>query len=71
MAQARADWGVGIEPAARALGLGFLFLRDEEYDFVVPRSRRDRPAVRAFVELLADPAVRAALAARGFGATTP
>lgn len=71
VAQARADWGVGIEPAARALGLGFLFLRDEEYDFVVPRLRRDRPAVRAFVELLADPAVRAALAARGFGATPP
>jgi putative molybdopterin biosynthesis protein len=64
--QGRADWGVAIEPVAKALGLGFLLLRDERYDFVVPKSRRDRPAVQAFAALLADPAVRAELSARGF-----
>jgi putative molybdopterin biosynthesis protein len=64
--QGRADWGVAIAPVARAAGLGFLPLRAEQYDFVVPKARRDRPAVRAFAELLADPATRRALAERGF-----
>jgi putative molybdopterin biosynthesis protein len=66
VAQGPADWGVAIEPVARAPGLGFLLLRDERYDFVVPRSRRDRPAGRAFAGLLKDPGVRGELAARGF-----
>jgi putative molybdopterin biosynthesis protein len=66
VAQGRADWGVAIEPVARANGLGFLPLREEQYDFVVPRARRERPAVRAFVALLAEPATRRALAERGF-----
>jgi putative molybdopterin biosynthesis protein len=66
--QGRADWGVAIEPVARAAGLGFLPVRAEEYDFLIPRARRDRPAVRAFVELLQDASVRAELARRGFPA---
>jgi len=66
VAQGRADWGVAIEWVARSNGLGFLPLENEQYDFVIPRSRRDRPAVRAFCALLADPAVRRQLAAMGF-----
>jgi putative molybdopterin biosynthesis protein len=66
VAQGRADWGVAIAPVARAAGLGFLPLRAEQYDFVVPKSRRDRPAVRAFAGLLTDPVTRRALAERGF-----
>jgi putative molybdopterin biosynthesis protein len=66
VAQGRADWGVAIEPVARACGLGFLPLRDERYDFMVPRARLGRPAVQAFVRLLGEPAARAGLAARGF-----
>ena len=66
VAQGRADWGVAIAPVAQAAGLGFLPLREEQYDFVVPRARRERPAVRAFVELLVAPAARQALAAMGF-----
>ncbi len=66
VAQGRADWGVAIENVARPLGLGFLPLRAEQYDFVVPRSRLDRPAVRSFLALLASPATRQALAERGF-----
>jgi putative molybdopterin biosynthesis protein len=66
VAQGRADWGVAIESVARSGGLGFLPLEDEQYDFVVPKARRDRPAVRAFRELLGDPAVRKQLAAMGF-----
>jgi putative molybdopterin biosynthesis protein len=64
--QGRADWGVAIDTVAREYRLGFLPLRAEHYDFVVPRSRLGRPAVRRFVELLADPEVRAELEGLGF-----
>jgi len=67
VAQKRADWGVAIETVARAAGLRFRPLRDEHYDFAVPASRLERPAVRALVRLLAeDGTVRAALRALGF-----
>jgi putative molybdopterin biosynthesis protein len=66
VAQGRADWGVAIAPVARAYALGFLPLRQEQYDFVIPRARRGRSAVEAFVDLLHAPATRQALAQRGF-----
>ncbi len=66
VAGGRADWGLAIEAAARPLGLGFALLGDEHYDFAVPKARRDRPAVRAFLEALARPDVRAALERLGF-----
>jgi putative molybdopterin biosynthesis protein len=66
VAQGRADWGIAIAQVARDAGLEFLPLREEQFDFVVPRRRWDRPAVRAFRELLASPAVRQALRERGF-----
>ncbi len=52
IAQKRADWGVTIETVARQAGLRFRPLRAEHYDFVVPESRWDRPAVAALRELL-------------------
>jgi putative molybdopterin biosynthesis protein len=48
VAQSRADWGLSIEPVARDAGLGFIPLREEEFDFAIPRARRDRAAVQAF-----------------------
>jgi putative molybdopterin biosynthesis protein len=66
VAQGRADWGVAIEPAAREYGLGFHPVRDEQFDFVVPTDRTDRPAVRAFRELLAESEAQAALGRLGF-----
>lgn len=66
VAQGRADWGVAIEWVARRAGLKFLPLEDEQYDFAVPKRRWNRPAVIAFRELLAEPAVREQLAAMGF-----
>jgi putative molybdopterin biosynthesis protein len=66
VAQGRADWGVAIEPAAREYGLGFLPVRDERFDFVVPAARTDRPAVRAFREVLTDPETRCVLQELGF-----
>jgi putative molybdopterin biosynthesis protein len=66
VAQGRADWGVAIANVAADAGLGFLPMQEEQYDFVVPKARWDRPAVRAFRELHALTETRAALGAMGF-----
>ena len=68
VAQGRADWGVAIDTVARQYGLAFLPLQEERYDFVVPKERLDRQAVRAFLGLLDDPAVRDELRRMGFNA---
>jgi putative molybdopterin biosynthesis protein len=65
VAQARADWGVAIEPVARMYGLGFLPLSPEDYDFLIVDSRRDRPAVQAFLASLRDPRTRDRIRALG------
>lgn len=64
--QGRADWGVAIDTVARQYGLGFVALREEQYDFIVPKARMERPAVRAFCSLLADAAAREQLTQLGF-----
>ncbi len=66
VAQGRADWGVAIDTVAARYGLGFIPLQEEQYDFIVPAARLERPAVRAFRALLDDSQVRAELAALGF-----
>ncbi|MEM9176369.1 MAG: molybdopterin biosynthesis protein [Myxococcota bacterium] len=68
IAQGRADWGVTIESVARDAGLRFQPLQAEEYDFVVPEARYDRPANRRLRALLAeaDGPLRTALAEQGF-----
>jgi putative molybdopterin biosynthesis protein len=63
--QGRADWGVTLDTIARSAGLGFIPVQHEQYDFVVPKSRADRPGVKAFAATLADPATRDALARMG------
>jgi putative molybdopterin biosynthesis protein len=68
IAQNRADWGVTIESVARQADLHFRPLRAEHYDFAVPESRWERPAVRALARLLeSGSALRQALEAQGFG----
>ncbi|KAA3633539.1 MAG: molybdopterin biosynthesis protein [Proteobacteria bacterium] len=64
--QGRADWGIAIDTVARSYGLGFLPLKEEHYDFVVPTSRIERPAVRRFIEILNDDETRRALRDKGF-----
>ena len=68
IAQERADWGVTIESVAQEAGLRFEPLQAESYDFVVPESRWDRPALRLLRELLQDPGsrLRKELAQHGF-----
>jgi putative molybdopterin biosynthesis protein len=65
VAQGRADWGVAIASIAAMYGLGFLKLSPENYDFLLAEARRERSAVAAFLKALADPAVRAQIAALG------
>jgi putative molybdopterin biosynthesis protein len=65
IAQARADWGVAIEPVAKLYGLGFLPLAPEDYDFLLVESRSGRPAVQAFLAALRDPQTRQRIKALG------
>ena len=64
--QGRADWGVAIDTIADQYGLGFIAMQQERYDFVVPKARLERPAVRLFRDLLREPEVRERLTALGF-----
>jgi putative molybdopterin biosynthesis protein len=66
VAQGRADWGVTIDTVARSAGLEFRFLQDEQFDLAIPKTRRDRPAVRALRALFDDPAVVSRLQDLGF-----
>ena len=52
VAQQRADWGVAIRSVAEDEGLGFISLQDEEYDFIIPESRLEKPAIQALIQLL-------------------
>jgi putative molybdopterin biosynthesis protein len=67
VAQGRADWGIAIDTVAGAYDLGFLPLKEEHYDFVIPTSRMERPVVVRFIELLSDASIRQALRDKGFG----
>jgi putative molybdopterin biosynthesis protein len=71
VAQGRADWGVAIDTVARQYALGFIPIREEQYDFIVPTARLRRPAVVAFRALLADEHVREELRGLGFRLARP
>jgi putative molybdopterin biosynthesis protein len=64
IAQGRADWGMAIRPVAENMGLGFLPVADEHYDFAVWANPRDPGAIAAFETALRDSAE--ALIAIGF-----
>lgn len=66
IAQCRADWGLAIDTVARDYALGFVPYRDEQYDFVIPESRLDRPAVRVFQQFLEQESIREKLREAGF-----
>jgi putative molybdopterin biosynthesis protein len=65
VAQRRADWGIAIESVARLYGLAFIPIAPEDYDFLLVESRRERPAVAAFVAALRDERVREKIRALG------
>lgn len=64
VAQGRSDWGVAIRPVAVELGLGFIPLVDESYDFAVSLQPRRPAMIAAFEEAVA--ASGAELARLGF-----
>ncbi|HEY8007578.1 MAG TPA: molybdopterin biosynthesis protein [Methylocella sp.] len=66
VAQRRADWGIAIEPVARAYGLGFLPVAEEHYDFAILRSRHEDKPVQAFVDALSHEDVAHRLCDIGF-----
>jgi putative molybdopterin biosynthesis protein len=59
--QGRADWGMTLDTIARTASLGFLPVQAEQFDFIVPKSRANRPGVTAFKALLQQPATGKAL----------
>jgi molybdopterin molybdotransferase/putative molybdopterin biosynthesis protein len=63
--QGRADWGMTLDIIAHNAGLGFIPVQHEQYDFVVPKARAERPGVKAFRAWLDDGVTRAALARLG------
>jgi putative molybdopterin biosynthesis protein len=63
--QGRADWGVTLDRIARNAGLGFIPVQHEQYDFVVPTTRVQRPGVQALRARLSDARTREALARLG------
>jgi putative molybdopterin biosynthesis protein len=65
IAQGRADWGVATSAVARLYGLSFLPIAPEDYDFLLVESRRERPAVQAFLAALRDETVRDGIRALG------
>lgn len=71
VASGAADAALGLEAAARAEGLGFVPLVDEEYFFVCLADALELPAVRALREVLASPAWRQATSLRAGYAGTP
>jgi len=63
--QGRADWGMTLDTVARGAGLGFLPVQAEQYDFIVPRFRANRPGVIALKMLLQQSSTREALVRLG------
>ena len=54
-----------LDTIARNAGLGFLPVQEEQYDFIVPVARANRPGVLAFMKLLQQASTRDALARLG------
>jgi putative molybdopterin biosynthesis protein len=52
VAHGRVDVGVGIRTVAETYGLDFVKIGDESFDFLLPKDRLDKPAVRSFLAAL-------------------
>jgi putative molybdopterin biosynthesis protein len=62
----KADWGLAIDTVARDYDLAFSFMRDEQYDFVIPAAKLSQPAIARFLALLRRDTARAGLTQLGF-----
>ncbi len=61
----RADCGLGIFAAARLLGLDFIPLEEERFDFIAPKAHWETPLVRKVMDILRDKAFQDAVEALG------
>ena len=52
IAQGKADVGLGIECMAKLYDLDFIPVAEEEYDFLIPRSRLNYAPVKRFLDFL-------------------
>ena len=71
IAQKRADWGIAIRSVAEDSGLGFSQMQDEEYDFIIPQKRLNRPEVRQFINMLQEPNIQTQLNDLGLTVSAP
>ena len=53
IAAGSADAGMGVYSAAKTLGLDFISVGNEEYDFALPQRFLELPQIKVFIELLA------------------
>lgn len=64
--QKRADWGMAIENVAKLANLEFLPIKEEQYDFICPKSRIETPSLQQFREILSDIKIKNHLEGMGF-----
>ena len=65
VAAGSADVGLGVRSAASALGLDFVELGCEEYDFAIPQAFLELEHIQAFIDVLKSPELRTRLEALG------
>lgn len=58
VAGGEADCGMGVYSAAHAMGLDFIPVGEEEYDFVMRKDSLEMPEVKCFLKLLGSEAFR-------------
>ncbi|MBM5804686.1 MAG: LysR family transcriptional regulator [Candidatus Verstraetearchaeota archaeon] len=68
--EGRADVGLGLRATASVLGLDFVKVCEESFDFVVERRRLGKSSVRAFIEALKSPRFGRELEGRAPGINT-
>jgi putative molybdopterin biosynthesis protein len=66
----RANVGFGIRTVAEALGLDFIKLDDEKYDFLIAKERVNKKSVKEFIELVGSTEFSLALRERAPGLST-
>lgn len=65
VASGLADCGLGVRSAAIALGLDFVPIAEERYDFIIPSAHWEHPAIQSMLEILQDAAFRSLVNAEG------
>ena len=56
-----ADSGMGIYSAAQSMGLDFIPVGDEWYEFAIPEEHMELPHIKAFIEVLKSDVFKAEL----------